>query len=116
MQVDALHLAGCEVTFEDVGSGADNSRKGLTDVLTRCAAGDALAASELDRLGPLDARSGRAGGEAEGQRRRGLKVLTGEGSSILEIRHSAGGRRRSRLFKTPDSSYEDRRRSSHSRS
>jgi DNA invertase Pin-like site-specific DNA recombinase len=68
MQVDALHLAGCEVTFEDVGSGADNSRKGLTDVLTRCAAGDALAASELDRLGPLDARSGRAGGEAEGQR------------------------------------------------
>jgi hypothetical protein len=35
LQLDALRSAGCEVIFEDTGSGADDSRKGLTDALSR---------------------------------------------------------------------------------
>jgi len=49
MQLDTLHGAG--PIFEDVGSGADNSRKGLADTLARCSAGYVLVAWKLDRLG-----------------------------------------------------------------
>jgi DNA invertase Pin-like site-specific DNA recombinase len=51
LQLDALRSAGCEVIFEDTGSGADDSRKGLTDALSRCSAGDVLTVWKLDRLG-----------------------------------------------------------------
>jgi DNA invertase Pin-like site-specific DNA recombinase len=81
LQLDALRGAGCEAIFEDVGSGADNSRKGLAAALDRCAAGDVLVAWKLDRLGrsTLDLV-----GLVEKLKGKdvGLKVLTGEGASI----------------------------------
>jgi DNA invertase Pin-like site-specific DNA recombinase len=51
LQLDALRGAGCEEIFQDTGSGADDSRKGLADAVTRCAAGDVLVAWKIDRLG-----------------------------------------------------------------
>jgi predicted site-specific integrase-resolvase len=33
LQLDALRGAGCEAVFEDVGSGADDSRKGFAAAL-----------------------------------------------------------------------------------
>jgi DNA invertase Pin-like site-specific DNA recombinase len=81
LQLDALRAAGCDVIFEDTGSGADENRKGLADALARCAAGDVLVAWKLDRLGrsTLDLV-----GLVEKLKGRGvgLKVLTGEGASI----------------------------------
>lgn len=47
MQLDALHLAGCEAIFEDVVSGADNSRKGLADVLSDT---DEVTLDEVERV------------------------------------------------------------------
>jgi DNA invertase Pin-like site-specific DNA recombinase len=81
LQLDALRSAGCEAIFEDTGSGADDSRKGLADAVARCAAGDVLVSWKLDRLGrsTLDLV-----GLVEKLKGRGvgLKVLTGEGASI----------------------------------
>src|SRR5207248_6473115 len=71
----------CEAVFEDTGSGADNSRKGLAAALARCGAGDVLVAWKIDRLGrsTLDLV-----GLVEKLKAKdvGLKVLTGEGASI----------------------------------
>lgn len=81
LQLDVLHAAGCEAVFEDTASGATTGRKGLTEALARCAAGDVLTVWKLDRLGRslLDLVE-----MVEGLRRRGvgLKVLTGAGASI----------------------------------
>jgi DNA invertase Pin-like site-specific DNA recombinase len=81
LQLDALTAAGCAVVFEDTASGANTGRKGLTDALARCAAGDVLTVWKLDRLGRslLDLV-----GLVEDLKKRevGLKVLTGAGASI----------------------------------
>jgi DNA invertase Pin-like site-specific DNA recombinase len=81
LQLDALRGAGCEVVFEDTGSGADENRKGLTDALARCAAGDVLVVWKLDRLGrslldlvELVERLRECGV--------GFRVLTGAGATI----------------------------------
>src|SRR6476646_10157886 len=50
LQLDALRSAGCEVIHEDKASGVLTGRKGLTDALKRCAAGDVLVVWKLDRL------------------------------------------------------------------
>jgi DNA invertase Pin-like site-specific DNA recombinase len=81
LQLDTLRGAGCEEIFQDVGSGADNSRKGFAAALARCAAGDVLVAWKLDRLGRtlLDLV-----GLVEKLKDKGcgLKILTGAGASI----------------------------------
>ena len=51
LQRDALVAAGCEKIFEDVGSGAVDSRKGLVECLDYVRSGDTLVAWKLDRLG-----------------------------------------------------------------
>lgn len=66
---------------EDRASGASNGRKGLSDALTACTAGDVLVVWKLDRLGRslrdlvelIETLNGRGVG---------LKVLTGQGVSI----------------------------------
>jgi DNA invertase Pin-like site-specific DNA recombinase len=81
LQRDALQAAGCSVVFEDTASGASVARKGLSEALARCGAGDVLVAWKLDRLGRsvvdlvglVEALKGRGAG---------LKILTGEGASI----------------------------------
>lgn len=81
LQRDALLAAGCGVVFEDTASGAGASRKGLSDALARCGAGDVLVAWKLDRLGRsvvdlvglVETLKGKGAG---------LKILTGEGASI----------------------------------
>lgn len=81
LQLDALNAAGCERVFQDTASGARSNRKGLTDALAACAAGDVLTVWKLDRLGRslLDLV-----GLAETLKARdvGLKVLTGAGASV----------------------------------
>lgn len=51
LQTDALRKAGCEKIFTDTASGAVDSRKGLTDAIEFCRAGDSLVVWKLDRLG-----------------------------------------------------------------
>ena len=51
LQKDALMKSGCERIFTDVGSGADFSRKGLSDALDFMRKGDCLVVWKLDRLG-----------------------------------------------------------------
>ena len=51
LQRDALVASGCEKIFEDVGSGAVDSRKGLVECLDYVRSGDTLVAWKLDRLG-----------------------------------------------------------------
>lgn len=51
LQRQALEADGCEVVHEDKASGVLNNRKGLTDALARCQAGDVLVVWKLDRLG-----------------------------------------------------------------
>lgn len=51
LQRDALVAAGCEKIFEDVGSGAVDSRKGLGECLDYVRAGDTVVSWKLDRLG-----------------------------------------------------------------
>lgn len=81
LQLDALQAAGCGQVFEDTASGASAGRKGLSDALTRCTAGDVLTVWKLDRLGRslLDLV-----GLVENLKKRGigLKVLTGAGATI----------------------------------
>ena len=81
LQLDALRGAGCTEVFQDTGSGADNSRKGLAAALERCGVGDVLVVWKLDRLGrSLSSLVGHV--EALEGRGVGLKVLTGAGASI----------------------------------
>lgn len=81
LQLDALRGAGCAEIFQDTGSGADDSRKGLVAALARCAAGDVLVVWKLDRLGrSLSSLVGFV--ETLQGRDAGLKVLTGAGASI----------------------------------
>jgi len=81
LQLDALAVAGCVEVFQDTVSGAVTGRKGLTDALARCAAGDVLVVWKLDRLGRslLDLVE-----LVEDLKRRGvgLKVLTGQGAMV----------------------------------
>jgi DNA invertase Pin-like site-specific DNA recombinase len=51
LQRDALHKAGCERVFEDIGSGAKAERVGLTVLLTTLRRGDTVVIWRLDRLG-----------------------------------------------------------------
>ena len=51
LQRDALQKAGCEKLFEDVGSGALDTRKGLLESLEYIREGDTLVVWKLDRLG-----------------------------------------------------------------
>jgi DNA invertase Pin-like site-specific DNA recombinase len=89
LQRDALQGAGCDLVFEDTASGAAPSRKGLSDALARCGAGDVLTVWKLDRLGRslLDLV-----GLVEDLKTRGvgLKMLTGAGATIDTMR--PGGR------------------------
>jgi DNA invertase Pin-like site-specific DNA recombinase len=50
LQLDALRAAGCEAIHEDKASGVLNGRKGLTEALKGCDAGDVLVVWKLDRL------------------------------------------------------------------
>jgi DNA invertase Pin-like site-specific DNA recombinase len=84
LQRDALSAAGCGAVFEDHGiSGAvnGNGRKGLTDALAACGAGDVLVVWKLDRLGrsllDLVELVERLKGQGTG-----LKVLAGHGASV----------------------------------
>ena len=47
LQLDALQAEGCGRVFEDTASGARSNRKGLTDALQACAAGDVLTVWKL---------------------------------------------------------------------
>ena len=51
LQRDALARAGCERVFEDVASGGQAARPGLTEALAFLRAGDTLVVWKLDRLG-----------------------------------------------------------------
>ena len=51
LQRDALTRAGCERVFEEVASGAQAERRGLTAALAFVRPGDTLAVWKLDRLG-----------------------------------------------------------------
>jgi DNA invertase Pin-like site-specific DNA recombinase len=51
LQRDALTKAGCERVFEDIASGAQAERRGLTAALAFVRPGDTLAVWKLDRLG-----------------------------------------------------------------
>lgn len=51
LQRDALQKNGCEMLFEDVGSGALDTRKGLQECLAYLREGDTLVVWKLDRLG-----------------------------------------------------------------
>lgn len=84
LQRDALTAAGCESVYEDRGiSGAVNGggRKGLSDALAACGAGDVLVVWKLDRLGRSLLDLVNLVEQLKG-RGAGLKVLTGQGASI----------------------------------
>jgi DNA invertase Pin-like site-specific DNA recombinase len=80
-QLDALRAAGCEKIHEDKASGVLNGRKGLSEAMKGCAAGDVLVVWKLDRL----ARSLHdlvVIAEDLKSREVGLKILTGEGAAV----------------------------------
>jgi DNA invertase Pin-like site-specific DNA recombinase len=88
MQLDALRAAGCEKIHEDKASGILHGRRGLTEALESCAAGDVLVVWKLDRLArslhdlvviAADLKS----------RGVGLKILTGEGAAV-DTTHAQG--------------------------
>jgi DNA invertase Pin-like site-specific DNA recombinase len=81
LQLDALRAAGCEVIHEDKASGVLNGRKGLTEALKRCAAGDVLVVWKLDRLARSLHDLVVIAEDLKG-RSVGLKVLTGEGAAV----------------------------------
>ena len=51
LQRDALKVAGCERTFEDMASGAKADRTGLAALMNVLRAGDTVVIWRLDRLG-----------------------------------------------------------------
>lgn len=51
MQREALRVAGCQRIYEDVASGAKESRKALDEALSSLKPGDQLVVWKLDRLG-----------------------------------------------------------------
>ncbi|ABE61474.1 Resolvase-like protein [Nitrobacter hamburgensis X14] len=81
LQLTALREAGCKRIFRDKASGATARRKGLTEAIASCGAGDVLVVWKLDRLGRslLDLI-----GLIEGLNGRGvgLRVLAGHGAMI----------------------------------
>jgi DNA invertase Pin-like site-specific DNA recombinase len=81
LQLDALRGAGCEVIHEDKASGVLNGRKGLTDALKGCAAGDVLVVWKLDRLARSLHDLVVIAADLKG-RGVGLKILTGEGAAV----------------------------------
>jgi DNA invertase Pin-like site-specific DNA recombinase len=81
LQLDALRAAGCEVIHEDKASGVLNGRKGLTQALKGCAAGDVLVVWKLDRLARSLHDLVVIAEDLKG-RGVGLKVLTGEGAAV----------------------------------
>jgi DNA invertase Pin-like site-specific DNA recombinase len=81
LQLDALRAAGCEAVHEDKASGVLNGRKGLTEALKRCAAGDVLVVWKLDRLARSLHDLVVIAEDLKG-RGVGLKVLTGEGAAV----------------------------------
>jgi DNA invertase Pin-like site-specific DNA recombinase len=79
LQLDALRAAGCETIHEDKASGVLSGRKGLSEALKGCAAGDVLVVWKLDRL----ARSLHDLIAADLKSRGvGLKILTGEAAAV----------------------------------
>src|SRR5882672_7343215 len=81
LQLDALRAAGCEVIHEDKASGVLNGRKGLTEALKGCAAGDVLVVWKLDRLARSLHDLVVIAEDLKG-RDVGLKILTGEGAAV----------------------------------
>lgn len=81
LQIEALRADGCALICEDKASGTAADRKGLSDALERCAAGDVLVVWKLDRLGRslIDLV---ALVEALQARGAGLKILTGQGAQL----------------------------------
>jgi DNA invertase Pin-like site-specific DNA recombinase len=51
LQKDSLRESGCEKLFTDIGSGAQNDRKGLGEAFEFLREGDTLVVWKLDRLG-----------------------------------------------------------------
>src|SRR5438067_5616893 len=81
LQLDALRAAGCELVHEDKASGVLNGRKGLTQALKGCAAGDVLVVWKLDRLARSLHDLVVIAAELKG-RGVGLKILSGEGAAV----------------------------------
>jgi DNA invertase Pin-like site-specific DNA recombinase len=81
LQLDALRSAGCEVIHEDKASGVLHGRKGLTEALKGCAAGDVLVVWKLDRLARSLHELVLIAEDLKG-RDVGLKILTGEGAAV----------------------------------
>src|SRR5438270_2215888 len=81
LQLDALRSVGCEVIHEDKASGVLNGRKGLTQALKGCAAGDVLVVWKLDRLARSLHDLVVIAQDLKG-RDVGLKILTGEGAAV----------------------------------
>ena len=88
LQIDALRAAGCEVIHEDKASGVLNGRKGMTEALKGCAAGDVLVVWKLDRLARSLHDLVVIAADLKG-RGVGLKILTGEGAAV-DTTHSQG--------------------------
>jgi DNA invertase Pin-like site-specific DNA recombinase len=81
MQLDALRAAGCEKIHEDKASGVLAGRKGLSEALKGCAAGDVLVVWKLDRLARSLHDLVVIAEDLKG-RGVGLKILTGEGAAV----------------------------------
>src|SRR6266480_5709381 len=88
LQLDALRAAGCELVHEDKASGVLNGRKGLTQALKGCAAGDVLVVWKLDRLARSLHDLVVIAADLKG-RGVGLKILTGEGAAV-DTTHAQG--------------------------
>jgi DNA invertase Pin-like site-specific DNA recombinase len=81
LQLDALRAAGCEKIHEDKASGVLAGRKGLSEALKGCAAGDVLVVWKLDRLARSLHDLVVIAEDLKG-RGVGLKILTGEGAAV----------------------------------
>ncbi len=88
LQLDALRAAECEKIHEDKASGVLNGRKGLTEALKGCAAGDVLVVWKLDRLARSLHDLVVIAADLKG-RGVGLKILTGEGAAV-DTTHAQG--------------------------
>ena len=69
LQLDALRAAGGETIHEDKASGVLSGRKGLTDALKGCAAGDVLVVWKNRPAGAVASRSRGDRGGFERQKR-----------------------------------------------